>query len=287
MFFADGDFQSTRLYYGIPKVPSSTGAPVVSNTARIQYGHARVYSTSQADYVIPENQQNENTYGDRFLNIDHRTLARRQHLLTADPDIFYWPRIDSFQFVFIPEDNNNFEHDKLSLSQWQAITAQDVNVERVTMTCFNSTNLDSRPSLNFGTGDGLYMLMTEGVGSFSIQWGYMFTNAGQTFIYWWPSNDPDGNPATLDSDFDAMVSAYAVSSFGFYFNTAKPPAPTNLYWFSSDGAKGLYYPDPLNLLNPFNKPTYPQALKFTFTIYDSKGVFKEGQTFTHIVYLGD
>jgi prepilin-type N-terminal cleavage/methylation domain-containing protein len=32
---------------------------------------------------------------------------------------------------------------------------------------------------------------------------------------------------------------------------------------------------------------WPKALKFTFTLYDSRGVFKDGQTFTHIVYLGD
>jgi hypothetical protein len=29
------------------------------------------------------------------------------------------------------------------------------------------------------------------------------------------------------------------------------------------------------------------ALKFTFTLYDSNGVFKDGKTFTHIVYLND
>ena len=32
---------------------------------------------------------------------------------------------------------------------------------------------------------------------------------------------------------------------------------------------------------------YPSALKFSFTLYDSKGVLEEGKTFTHIVYLGD
>ena len=32
---------------------------------------------------------------------------------------------------------------------------------------------------------------------------------------------------------------------------------------------------------------WPKALKFTFTLYDSRGVFKDGQTFTHIVYIGD
>jgi prepilin-type N-terminal cleavage/methylation domain-containing protein len=30
---------------------------------------------------------------------------------------------------------------------------------------------------------------------------------------------------------------------------------------------------------------FPPAMKFTFTLYDSKGVIKSGRTFTHIVYL--
>jgi prepilin-type N-terminal cleavage/methylation domain-containing protein len=36
-----------------------------------------------------------------------------------------------------------------------------------------------------------------------------------------------------------------------------------------------------------NKTLIPKAFKFTFTLYDSKAVFKEGRTFTHIVYIGD
>jgi hypothetical protein len=36
----------------------------------------------------------------------------------------------------------------------------------------------------------------------------------------------------------------------------------------------------------FNKiPGLGRALKFTFTLYDSRGILKEGRTFTHIVYL--
>jgi hypothetical protein len=31
----------------------------------------------------------------------------------------------------------------------------------------------------------------------------------------------------------------------------------------------------------------PLAFKFTFTLYDSKGIFENGRRFTHIVYLGD
>lgn len=32
---------------------------------------------------------------------------------------------------------------------------------------------------------------------------------------------------------------------------------------------------------------WPKALRFTFTLYDSKQIIKGGRTFTHIVYLGD
>ncbi|HEW78347.1 MAG TPA: prepilin-type N-terminal cleavage/methylation domain-containing protein [Phycisphaerales bacterium] len=35
------------------------------------------------------------------------------------------------------------------------------------------------------------------------------------------------------------------------------------------------------------KKYWPKALKFTFTLYDSKGILEKGRTFTHIVYLGD
>jgi prepilin-type N-terminal cleavage/methylation domain-containing protein len=36
-----------------------------------------------------------------------------------------------------------------------------------------------------------------------------------------------------------------------------------------------------------NTSKWPKAIKFTFTLYDSKGILKEGRRFTHIVYLGD
>jgi type II secretory pathway pseudopilin PulG len=32
---------------------------------------------------------------------------------------------------------------------------------------------------------------------------------------------------------------------------------------------------------------WPKALKFTFTLYDSEGIIKEGREFTHIAYLGE
>jgi len=58
-----------------------------------------------------------------------------------------------------------------------------------------------------------------------------------------------------------------------------------------DIAAGLlvWWPDNQQVENeaPYGNTGYPPAFKFTFTLYDSKGILKEGKTYTHIVYLGD
>jgi prepilin-type N-terminal cleavage/methylation domain-containing protein len=46
-------------------------------------------------------------------------------------------------------------------------------------------------------------------------------------------------------------------------------------------------PDNNDVTGWSNKTLIPKAFKFTFTLYDSKGVIKNGRTFTHIVYLGE
>ena len=33
--------------------------------------------------------------------------------------------------------------------------------------------------------------------------------------------------------------------------------------------------------------SFPRALKFSFTLYDSRGIIEKGKRFTHIVYIGD
>lgn len=39
--------------------------------------------------------------------------------------------------------------------------------------------------------------------------------------------------------------------------------------------------------SPYNQPKWPKALKFEFTLYDSRGILKGGRTFEHIVYIGN
>jgi len=57
-----------------------------------------------------------------------------------------------------------------------------------------------------------------------------------------------------------------------------------------DPAANDWWPDNVDLLGGplagYLSP-YPSAIKFTFTLYDSKGVLEKGMTFTHIVYLED
>ncbi|MGA2324241.1 MAG: prepilin-type N-terminal cleavage/methylation domain-containing protein [Sedimentisphaerales bacterium] len=247
MFFADGDFQSTGQW---------ANKTIVGNLARIYYG------------------QSQNTYG---LNAQYPILARRQHISSADTDLNSWPNPDitTFPTTFLPNLNDYYEHDLISLSQWQALTNDiaygPTNVNQIINVCFGS-----RPTVTLADANTLHLLMAEKVGSFSVQWSYFYqdVSTGLTHIYWWPSIDPDGNGDFSDSDFSRMPTN--PNPFGFYFNTA---APSFLNWFSCD--KAVY------LAGAVAESVYPRALKFTFTLYDSRGVFKDGQTFTHIVYIGD
>jgi prepilin-type N-terminal cleavage/methylation domain-containing protein len=255
MFFADGDFQGT------------SSNPVVGNVARIYYGQAN------------------NPNG---LPGKNRILARRQHILTSDTGIdpaYRWPRYPNFNdfdacdIPYAPtlRKNDTYEYDWLSLSQWQAIvndpTYGSTNAAQVVATCFNN-----RPVINIADASTIHNLMTEGIGSFSIQWDYIARSnvTPAEAHFWWPALDPDGNGDMSDNDFVAMGSNF----FGFYFYSAPPGG----IWSLPDGATGYYYPDNTPL---YPRPAYPKALKFVFTIYDSRGVFPNGQTFSHIVYIGD
>jgi len=78
-------------------------------------------------------------------------------------------------------------------------------------------------------------------------------------------------------------------------------ADTHFFLTEPNRVPGVLYPYPPNGLVNMNTINYPRtqvdeahfnnipglgrALKFTFTLYDSKGIIKKGMTFTHIVYL--
>ncbi len=255
MFFADGDFQSTQLYdYGkapvVPSVPPITGPeyPIIGNVARIFYGQAQP---------------------------DANLLARRQHILTADLNLDQWPLANLSDFNDVPDENKKnerYEHDSNSLTKWKIIQGSDYDTQ-IIPACFNF-----RPYIDMGEPNTFHKLMCEGVGSFAIQWAYWDSVDGK--FYWYPSNDPDGDTSTSDSHF-SLICPVCDKRFGVYFNVPAPQIST-LHWFPVDDAQVQYRSS-----SNFPAGFYPKALKFTFTLYDSKGVFKAGRKFTHIVYLGE
>ncbi len=257
MFFAGGDFQSTQLYDGPSgfEVPAPTGDPVVGNVARVFYGQAQIIDA------------NGNGRYPSDLRDKDRLLARRQHILTADEDLEEWPDADMSDFHDVW--NEWYEHDSLSLAHWKTIDwGNDGDV--IVDTCF-----EFRPLIDMDDPNTFHKLMCEGVGSFAIQWAYW--DYGDERFYWFPSNDPDGDGHNIDSHFDLMG-----DEFGIYFNIPSSTIITG--WDPIEDAEyepGDYFPSNF----------YPKALKFTFTLYDSKGIIKKdgraGRTFTHIVYLGD
>ena len=119
----------------------------------------------------------------------------------------------------------------------------------------------------------IHMLLAEGVGSFSVQG---WNDAAQR---WVPQLDPDGD-GDLINDSDYVLNGadvHDIDVIGLWY-----PDEIAVFGIQSSffGYAGL-----INRANFNNIPGLGRALKFTFTIYDSKGVFPEGKEFSHIVYL--
>ena len=94
------------------------------------------------------------------------------------------------------------------------------------------------------------------------------------------SADPDGDGDLSDTDF-FLSTPDAVPGVWYPYD---PPYNGVIKIANSDVDND---PNVLNEARFDEIPGLGRALKFTFTLYDSKGVIKEGRTFTHIVYLGD
>ena len=246
MFFADGDFHSYRV-----------NPMIRGNIARICYMLAR------RGNITAEGQ-----------NRTERVLARTQHILTADPALADFLDPDSFGGQQWSQWCNRYEYDKISLEAWKtipwqnkadmlsAITDVKVDVSRVG-DAFRGAMVDpADPS-------SIHMLLCEGVAEFKIQgWS-------EAQRRWIPEVDPDGDGSLADTHF---------------FPADSNSVPGVLYPYPPYGGvtlNNISYPrQEIDEMHFDAIPGLGRALKFTFTLYDSKGVIKEGRTFTHIVYLG-
>jgi len=245
MFFAEGDFQSYQV-----------NPTVRGNVARICYMLAK--------------QGNIRAQGqDRA----RRILARTQHVLTANPDLAGFLDPNSFSDAQWYQWSNRYEYDKISLEAWKMIPWKDKANMLSVITDIKIGNPNVSEQIRGAMVDpadpnSIHMLLCEGVSEFKIQSWY------DALQQWVPEVDPDGNGDLTDTHF---------------------------YLADSNNVPGVLYPYPpyggvaINNINyprgqvdeaHFNAiPGLGRALKFTFTLFDSKGIIKEGRTFTHIVYL--
>jgi prepilin-type N-terminal cleavage/methylation domain-containing protein len=285
MFFADGDFQSYK-----------TNPMVHGNIARI------CYMLASRGGKKAQSQDKES-----------RILARTQHILTADTD----PLLK--EFILDPNTFNGterewddwqniLEYDKTTLDGWKNIRwdrdtddprglNQPCKMNILSVITGTRTVTDVEENLLMGSSvetsepDSIHKLFCEGVGEFKIQGWY---DAQQR---WVPEIDPDGDGSLSDTDFvldpaDATrldSEGVPVVLYPYRVVMLEPPESPQAYgWVGLGGTfLGNQYQDLLNE-NSFDLiPGLGRALKFTFTLYDSKGIIKEGRTFTHIVYLDD
>ena len=298
MFFAGGDFQSYHEQL-------ATGVPVRGNLARVTYMLA------------------EDSYGNKAIQIppNKRTLARSQHIHTADADLVdvdtsnpLLPRrtvwIDNtpvdpmFPFgptaiplTFIKPANNAYEYENLTLDEWLNVMwdekadmltiVGDVPVFRATVADGGlAVDTETKPPAN------VHQLLVEGVGSFSVQ-GWL-----EPLGRWFPEVDPDGNRNLTDTDFTvdagnpnlldtAVLTPRLVYPWPWDLDPLDPLDAFNPDLVVNFGGWVSYPWQMINRDNFDRIPGLGRALKFTFTLYDSRGVFKEGKKFTHIVYLDD
>jgi len=246
-FFASGDFQSY-----------SPSPMVRGNMARICYMLAQKGNV-KADVLKPS----------------ERALSRNQHIVTADPALpaFFDPNSFTGQQWF--QWNNRYEYDKASPQAWKNIPWQnkqdmlsvvtDIKVGTSTISeQFKGAMVDPADA------NSIHMLLCQGVGEFKIQSWYDAQKR------WIPEVDPDGNGNLADTHF--------------YMNDPNA-VPGVLYPYPPYGGvsiNNINYPrEQVDKAHFETIPGLGRALKFTFTLYDSKGIIKGGRTFTHIVYLGN
>lgn len=299
-FFANGDFQTTGQYvYWRDSNGDGTldindrMKTISSDIVRVFYGHANSVDL----FTDPALTADFDTY---------QVMARKTHLLTMDesvvmeygeiPLITNTGAIDYTQFdnTFGQTslsgnylDENELEFNTISLTNWiNALNYLDAgnpdNADTFIDFCMDD---DYRPYVNLTNTSTLHLLMTQGVGELRTQWAYTnddLRNAANVIpspplfsgVRWWPSVDPAGDGSDV-SDFDTSV--MNANTFGVYFEL---PNGTNSVtnWFDISGCRTIN-------TTFFAGDFYPKALKFTFTLHDSTGIFPVGKTFTHIVYL--
>ncbi len=305
-FFSRGNF---RTY---DQVQWNDGAGQVTGylegtDARIQYCIGQeALSNDPADY--------SDDIRNQLLAPSDRILVRSQHISTALPMLdsgstVYFPFADSLGNFYSPEenfyyDNIKYEYDTIPPEDWQNLPGDMLN-EIMTMTMDvrvgGASASDSAIAVDEDYPPTYHMMLTTRVGQFAVQGWYESADGSEK--RWIPEVDPDGDGDLSDSDFlletginppridDTQVGAANLPGLLYPDYLIIGSQSSVDYGQSYDPPTGvggdykiLYGPE-FDKSNFNQIPGLGKALKFTFTLYDSKGLFPEGKTFTHIVSL--
>jgi len=258
MFFADGDFQTYKA------------DPVVrGNIARICYALANGPSANPSEPNRPQAQKTE-----------RRVLARTEHILvppTTTPDPADPLGTGKFTDSQWRDWMSDAESDVITMRGWELIPpARKVDILSVVGDV--EVGLDQLKSNKNDTAGGitldpakpqsLHAFLCRGVGQFEIQG---WSDAEKRWI---PSVNPNGD-TNLKDDSDFILEG----------DELHPRQIPGLWYPRGPAVFGRERQFP-TLDGDFNKtPGLGRALKFTFTLYDSRGLIKGGRAFTHIVYL--
>lgn len=261
------------------------------------------------------NRDFEGLQKDGYLMLYSEEITRREFENSLSPDIFradrlYYFSAGDFQSWFDSNIRSNmarvyFGHDRASLDDVDVVVVSKWNLARdvILLTpgyssadC-NDTSYAERKADLLGTLFDAFLLLDLGI-PIDIETDpddvrrLMCQNAGAMQIEWTDGTKypPPNNslawfgldmPRTY-GDLPDILPDTAYGDIEFI-----PPERETFYmafWIPVTS-----YGDDLPWDWPMGVPReyWPKALKFTFTLYDSKGTLKGGRTFTHIVYIGD
>jgi hypothetical protein len=266
MFFANGDFHTYGQQYG----------DVRSNVARVSYMLAkRLPEIPAGPLVEPQSQS-------RF----HRVLARTQHILTADAGVpvFVEPnQLDEGQLQAWHDVN---ETDRITMQQWMNMPWDDAKI--VALATVTGIDVEQR-----GEGCGavvdthdpalVHNILCQGVGEFMVQgWSDQLQR-------WVPMVDPDGDQQLTDTDF--RTTSPGVIDYIHIPGVLYPFRQLSESFVGAVVLGGVFagstHREVLNQEHFNEIPGLGRALRFTFTLYDSRGIITNGRTFSHIVYLDE
>jgi len=132
----------------------------------------------------------------------------------------------------------------------------------------------NRPDVNMAVDpNDARKILAQNVGSMRIEWTYGWFNPASPTpdkIVWWGFNDIFSDDSGLQKLGGISVSPAEMATIASAIRENKTLVPPQYY---------------IVQWNPTNQQYWPKALKFTFTLYDSKKILKTGRTFEYIVYI--